>query len=92
MFSNRIKFLAAFPYQTRARRSTIAAKDVKNYADAQVSKSRGVLVCSTIDADKQFPGNGLVKMGNYHNLDYALYYNNIRDNAANRAERFLNIK
>jgi len=69
---------------------TIAATDVKNYADAQVSKSRGVLICSTIDADKQFPGNGVIKMGIYHNLDYALYYNNTRDNAANRAAKFLN--
>lgn len=71
---------------------TAAATDVKNYADAQVCKSRGVLICSTIDAEKQFPGNVLVKMGIYHNLDYALYYNNIRDNAANRAAKFLNKK
>ncbi|OQA75533.1 MAG: hypothetical protein BWY32_03299 [bacterium ADurb.Bin243] len=71
---------------------SIAARDVKNYADAQVSKSRGVLICSTIDADRQFPGNALIKMGIYHNLDFALYYNNIRDNAANRAAKFLNKK
>lgn len=69
---------------------TAASTNVKNYADARIDKNRGVVICSTIDADKQFPGNALIKMGIYHNLDYALYYNNIRDNAANRADKYLN--
>jgi len=68
----------------------VLAKNVLNYGDALISKSRGVLVCSTIDAGAQFPGNALIAKGIYHNLDYALYYNNIRANAALRADKFLN--
>ncbi len=72
--------------------ATITATDVLNYADARIDKARGALICSTINADEQYPGNFLIKMGIYHSLDYTLYYNNIKENAANRAKIYLKTK
>jgi hypothetical protein len=60
---------------------------VMNYADARVDKAKGVVVCSTADAD-ELSRPGLVK-GVYHNYDYPFYYYNLRQNAANRVEHFL---
>jgi len=62
---------------------------VEHYADARVDKTKGVVICSTADADKLFsiyPGMG---KGIYHSYDYPFYYYNIRDNAANRIKKFL---
>jgi len=67
----------------------IESKDVKNYADAQVSKSKGVLICSTADVNKLSPGNKVFGKGVYHSFDYPFYYNNIRENAAVRTQKFL---
>lgn len=60
---------------------------VKNYADARVNKARGVVIC-TVDP-KTLPPTHWTK-GIYHSFDYAFYYYNIRENAANRAKHFLN--
>jgi hypothetical protein len=67
----------------------IVTADAKNYADARVNKSRGVVVCSTV-ADKLPPGNALVDRGIYHSFDYPFYFYNIRENAAGRVKKFLN--
>lgn len=67
----------------------IVSADVKNYADARVDKSRGVVVCSTV-ADKLPAGNALIDRGIYHSFDYPFYFNNIRENAAGRVKKFLN--
>lgn len=61
---------------------------VKNYADACVNKTRGVLICSTIDANT-LP-SGIFPKGVYHSFDYPFYFYNIRENAANRTKIFLN--
>ena len=67
----------------------IVSADAKNYADARVDKSRGVVVCSTV-ADRLPAGNALVDRGIYHSFDYPFYFYNIRENAAGRVKKFLN--
>lgn len=62
----------------------VAAMDV---ADACVDKQRGVVVCTTLDAVK-YSSPGLPK-GVFHNLDYALYFFDIRANAKTRIEKYL---
>lgn len=70
-------------------------KKVPQYADATISTTASgakVLVCKTaneneiaiIDSLSGFP------VGVYHSFDYPFYYFNIRENAANRVNRYLN--
>ena len=59
------------------------------YADAQVDLDRGVVICSTVDVETLSPGNKVFPKGVYHHYDYLFYYYNIRENAANRTEKFL---
>lgn len=59
---------------------------VKNYADARVDKTKGVLVCSTVDGSTLKLGFG---SGIYHSYDYPFYFFNLRENAAKRAMNFL---
>jgi len=63
---------------------------VKNYADARVDKAKGAVICSTADAEKLAPGNQLMGKGVFHSFDYPFYYFDIRENAANRVDHFLN--
>ena len=63
---------------------------VKNYADARVDKAKGVVICSTVDVEKLAPGNQLMGKGVFHSFDYPFYYFDIRENAANRVDNFLN--
>ena len=70
----------------------VAARNVKNIADARVSKAKGVVVCSTANVAILAPGNALFAKGAFHGMDYPFYYNNIRENAANRARIFLSRK
>lgn len=62
---------------------------VKNYADARVDKKRGVVVCSTVNAELLDFGNPLFPRGVYHSFDYPFYYNNLRENAAERIRSYL---
>jgi hypothetical protein len=62
---------------------------VMNYADAQVDKVKGVVICSTVDEDKLSPGGTYVR-GVYHSFDYPFYYYNIRANAETRVKKFIN--
>ncbi len=62
---------------------------VMNYADAQVDKVKGAVICSTADADKLAPGNAVLVKGVFHSFDYPFYYYNIRENAENRTKKFL---
>jgi hypothetical protein len=61
----------------------------KNYADARINKSKGVLICSTVNVDKLSPGNQVFPKGIYHHYDYLFYYFNLRENAAYRTNLFL---
>jgi len=65
-------------------------KKIMDFADARVDSEKGVLVCSTVDADAWFSGNVLMGKGIYHSYDYSFYYYNIRQNAVDRAKKFLN--
>lgn len=60
--------------------------DKFKYADARVDQDRGVVICN-VD-DKTLPESHWSK-GIYHHHDVGLYYYNLRQNAANRAARFL---
>lgn len=72
----------------------IEVVDIPHYADAQIDKKRGVLICSTADpedfrilgAEDYFP------LGILHNGDYSLYYYDLKENAKKRIETFLNAK
>jgi len=63
---------------------------VKNYADARVDKAKGAVICSTADVEKLAPGNQIMGKGVFHSFDYPFYYFDIRENAANRVDHFLN--
>ena len=60
---------------------------VEHYADARVDKVKGVVICSTADAEKLYRPGSFVK-GVYHSYDYLFYYYNLRQNAANRVEKY----
>lgn len=62
---------------------------VKNFADARVDKTRGVILCSTVDEQRLAPGNKAFGRGVYHSFDYPFYYFNIRENAALRTRMFI---
>jgi hypothetical protein len=62
---------------------------VMNFADAQVDKAKGVVICSTVDVNRWAPGNAVFVRGVFHSFDYPFYYYNIRENATNRTNRFL---
>ena len=63
-------------------------------ADAQIDKTKGVLICSTVDANIWSPGPSTQNpvafpKGVFHTFDYPFYYYNIRANAQNRVNKFL---
>jgi len=62
---------------------------VMNYADAKIDKSKNALICSSVNQQLLSQTNEGAAMGVYHAFDYAFYYFNIRQNAANRVSRFL---
>jgi len=69
---------------------TRAFSRVPQYADARINKTKGVLICSTADEDALYKLSGAFGRGIYHSFDYPFYYFNIRENAANRVDSFLN--
>lgn len=57
---------------------------------AQGADDTGVIIpYNTEDVDTWVPGNVALGRGVFHSFDYPFYYYNIRDNAAERAECFL---
>ena len=65
-------------------------KRVMDLADATVDTAKGVVVCSTIDASAPpYYTPGGFPMGVLHTFDYALYFFDVRANAANRIAHFL---
>jgi hypothetical protein len=62
---------------------------VMNLADACVNKTKGVVICSTIDpAQPPYFRPGGFPQGVLHTFDYPLYFFDVRANAANRARHF----
>lgn len=62
---------------------------VPQYADAKVDINKGVLVCSSADSTALYIFTAPFGMGVYHSFDYPFYFFNIRANAENRANKFL---
>jgi len=65
----------------------------EHLADARVDKSRGVVVCSTVDIDQySFPEPlwPVFAKGVYHMFDIGFYYENLKANAVARRDAFLN--
>ena len=62
---------------------------VPQYADAKIDKTTGVLICSTADENALYSLSGALGKGVYHSFDYPFYYYNLRENAANRTNKFL---
>lgn len=58
-------------------------------ADAKIDKKQGVLICNTVDELVMFQLSSAMGLGVYHSCDYSFYYFNIRQNAENRANKFL---
>jgi len=65
---------------------------IPQYADARVDTAMGVLICSTADENKIAIIDSIsgFPRGVYHSFDYPFYYFNLRQNAANRIQKFLN--
>ncbi|MEI6750185.1 MAG: DUF3089 domain-containing protein [Bacteroidales bacterium] len=61
-------------------------------ADARVDLSKGVLICSSVDENALFIPSSNMGLGVYHIWDYQFYYYNLRQNAENRANIFLQKK
>jgi hypothetical protein len=68
---------------------TLKFSQVPQYADARIDRAQGVLVCSTADEDVVFKLAPSMGRGVYHGFDYYFYYYNLRENAANRIDKFL---
>ena len=62
---------------------------VLDYADARVDIAKGVVICSSADVVALSPGTTSPK-GVYHTFDYPFYYFDIRANAADRVDYYLN--
>jgi hypothetical protein len=65
---------------------------IPQYADARVDTTKGVLICTTADENKIAVLDSLsgFPKGVYHGFDYPFYYFNIRQNASNRIQNWLN--
>lgn len=69
----------------------VTAYDVKNYADAKINKERGVVVCSSVNAEELMNENTVFAKGVFHSYDYPFYYYNLRNNAEIRVKSFFKI-
>lgn len=69
--------------------ATMKFLPVPQYADASVDINKGVVVCSTADSTALYIFTAPFGMGVYHSFDYPFSYFNIRANAQNRANKFL---
>jgi len=72
--------------------ATLVFEPVPQYADARVDIENGALICTTADEDLlyELTQHGFPR-GVYHSFDYPFYYFNIRENAQNRANRYLGL-
>lgn len=66
-------------------------QDFDALADAAVNLERGTVICTTVDPNKYASANTrFYPKGVYHSWDYGFYYYNLRENAQNRVEHYLN--
>ncbi len=71
------------------RRQTASLEYKEQLADATVNLERGTVVCSTVNIADYPNAGGLFPNGVYHSQDYGFYYYNIRANAKNRVNKYL---
>ena len=70
--------------------ATLLFSPVPQYADAKVDIANGVLICTTADEDELYElTQHSLPRGVYHSFDYPFYYYNLRENAQNRADKYL---
>jgi hypothetical protein len=69
---------------------TLVFEPAPQYADARVDIANGVLICATANEDLlyELTHHGFPR-GVYHSFDYPFYYFNIRANAQNRVNKYL---
>jgi hypothetical protein len=63
---------------------------VLNFADARIDLKQGVLICNSVNDTEIYKLSGGMGLGVYHGFDIPFYYYNLRQNAENRADKFLN--
>ncbi|WP_424244108.1 hypothetical protein Dip510_001300 [Elusimicrobium posterum] len=67
-------------------------RKVMNFADAKVDTKRGTVICSSVNPDLYSISGVMEKYfphGVYHSYDIAFYYYNLKQNAENRAAKYL---
>lgn len=62
---------------------------IPNFADARINLAKGVLECTSVDENAMYQISGAMGPGVYHSFDISFYYYNLRENAENRINRFL---
>ena len=62
---------------------------VLDFADACTDPAQGVLICNSVNDTAMATISGGIGLGVYHIFDIPLYYYNLRQNAENRADKFL---
>lgn len=60
------------------------------FADATINEERGTVICSTVDPEEYSSSDENFGTGVYHSYDYQFYYMNLKQNIADRANRYLN--
>ena len=60
-----------------------------DFADARIDLAQGVLICDSVNAAAIQAISGEMDLGIYHIYDINLYYYNLRENAANRGNKFI---
>jgi hypothetical protein len=66
-------------------------KKVMNLADAKIDRSRGTIICSTVDREtfsSPAASRKYIPLGSFHDNDIPLYYYNLQQNAQNRVEKY----
>lgn|GEM_PF-7003300 len=66
-----------------------AKKDITDYAKAEHWLN---IPSSTVNVDVYSPGSATFGKGVYHTFDYPFYYFNLRQNAENRSDKYLEKK
>lgn len=63
---------------------------LEGFADARIDKERGTVICSTVDPAVYHSSDvGHFPLGIFHRFDFRFYYYNLKENAQERVERFL---
>ena len=62
---------------------------VLDFADARIDLAHGVIICSSVSDTAIYAISGGLDLGVYHIYDINFYYFNLRENAVNRSNKFL---